>query len=84
MSRRDTIVGLRITQTVDNMHGRPCVRGLRVTVAAVLRSLADYGDIDEVVSFYANLGITREDVLACVSYGATLAADDTIKKGIGT
>ena len=84
MSRRDTIVGMRITHSVDNMHGRPCVRGMRVTVASVLRSLADYGSIDEVVSYYANMELTREDVLACIAYGAKLAADDTIKKGLGT
>lgn len=80
MSRRDTIIGERITHSADNMYGRPCVRGLRVSVAAVLRTLATCdGNVDEVVRAYAKEEITRDDVLACIYYGATLAADDTIK-----
>ena len=82
MSRRDTIIGMRITHSVDNMHGRPCVRGLRVTVAAVLRTLATCdGNVDEVVRAYAKEEISRADILACISYGAMLASDDTIKRG---
>lgn len=85
MSRRDTLVGMRITHSADNMHGRPCVRGMRVTVAAVLRTLCDCdGDIDEAVRVYGYLDLTKADVLACISYAAQLAADDTIKQRQGT
>lgn len=80
MSRRDTIIGERITHSADNMHGRPCVRGLRITVAAVLRALSDCdGNIDDVVRMHVYADLTRQDVLACIAYGAMLAADDTIK-----
>jgi uncharacterized protein (DUF433 family) len=60
----------RITIDPERMHGRPCIRGLRITVADILsllsagetreQILADYPylespDIDAALAFAANL-----------------------------
>jgi uncharacterized protein (DUF433 family) len=50
------------------MGGVPCVRGLRIPVATVLRLLVGgYSDV-EIVAEYPDLRV--EDVRACLQYGA--------------
>lgn len=46
------------------MGGVPCVRGLRIPVATVLRFLADGMTNDEILSQYPDLGIA--DVRECL------------------
>lgn len=48
--------------------GKPTIRGLRITVYDVLSYLAAGMTIDEVLADFPDL--TREDVLACLSYAA--------------
>jgi uncharacterized protein (DUF433 family) len=48
--------------------GRPIVAGTRMRVADVLDALADGAGIDELLGDFPYL--TREDVLACLAYGA--------------
>ncbi len=57
-----------ITLNPDVRSGKPCIRGLRITVYDVLSYLAAGMDIDEVLDDFPAL--TREDVLACLSYAA--------------
>lgn len=52
--------------------GRPCIRGHRIWVSLVLGRLADGATVDEVLGEYA--GLEADDVLACIAYGAKLAA----------
>ena len=49
-----TALADRITIMPTQMHGRPCIRGLRITVADVLGMLAG--------------GMTRDDILRDYSY----------------
>jgi len=58
----------RIVIDQDVCHGRPRVAGTRVRVVDVLDALAAGDTIDELVVDLPYL--TREDVLACISYGA--------------
>jgi uncharacterized protein (DUF433 family) len=51
-----------------NASGKPCIRGLRITVYDVLSYLAAGMSIDDIVSDFPSL--TRDDVLACLSYAA--------------
>ena len=53
------------------MGGRPCIRGLRVTVGMVLGQLAAGRTIEEVLDDYPYL--EREDVLAALDYAAAMA-----------
>lgn len=48
--------------------GKPCIRGLRITVYDVLGYLASGMSIEEILADFPYL--TREDVLACLAYAA--------------
>ena len=58
----------RITIEPGKRGGKPCVRGLRVTVYDVLDYLASGMSYDEVLSDFPEL--EREDILACLAYAA--------------
>lgn len=57
-----------ITLEPGKRSGKPCIRGLRITVYDVLSYLAADMSIDEILSDFPSL--TREDILACISYAA--------------
>lgn len=48
--------------------GKPCIRGLRITVYDVLDYLASGMSIEEVLADFPYL--TRDDILACLAYAA--------------
>jgi uncharacterized protein (DUF433 family) len=54
-------------------HGKPCVKGTRIWVSLILDFLAAGDTVDEVLRDYPHL--TREDVLACIAYGAEMARE---------
>jgi uncharacterized protein (DUF433 family) len=58
----------RITIEPGKRSGKPCVRGMRITVADVLGYLASGMSIDEVLDDFPNL--EKEDILACLSFAA--------------
>ncbi len=57
-----------ITLEPGKRSGKPTIRGLRITVYDVLSYLAADMSIDEILSDFPSL--TREDILACLSYAA--------------
>ncbi len=57
-----------ITVEPGKRGGKPCIRGLRITVHDVLSYLAAGMTIDEILVDFPFL--TREDVLACLSFAA--------------
>ncbi|MGI9016556.1 MAG: DUF433 domain-containing protein [Euzebya sp.] len=61
----------RITIDPAQMGGRPCIRGMRVTVGTVLGQLAGGRTIDEVLVDYPYL--ERDDILAVLEYAAAMA-----------
>jgi uncharacterized protein (DUF433 family) len=48
--------------------GRPCIRGLRITVADVLGWLANGLSHEQILADYPEL--TEDDIRACLSYAA--------------
>jgi uncharacterized protein (DUF433 family) len=58
----------RITRDPEVMGGRPCIRGLRVTVGTVIGLLASGHSIEKVLEDYPYL--ERDDVRAALSYAA--------------
>jgi len=50
------------------MGGRPCIRGLRVTVGTIVGLLGAGHSIEQVLELYPYLD--RDDVLAALSYAA--------------
>ena len=57
-----------ITIEAGKRSGKPCVRGLRITVYDILNMLADGMTYDEIIDDYPK--ITRNDILACLAYAA--------------
>jgi uncharacterized protein (DUF433 family) len=58
----------RITIEPGKLDGKPCVRGMRISVADVLVYLAADMSIEEILSDFPYL--EREDILACLAYAA--------------
>ena len=58
----------RITIEPGKRGGKPCIRGLRMTVSDVLDYLASGMSEDEVLRDFPDL--TREDIRACLAFAA--------------
>ena len=63
----------RITQDPQVMGGKPCVRGMRVTVGMIVGQIGAGRTIEQVLADYTYL--EREDVLQALRYTAWLAED---------
>ncbi len=61
----------RITADLKVMAGKPCIRGMRVTVGMILGELGAGTTIDELLAGYPYL--EREDILEALRFGAWLA-----------
>jgi uncharacterized protein (DUF433 family) len=57
-----------ITLEPGKRGGKPCIRGLRITVEDVLGWLASGMTAEAILTDYPEL--TKEDVLACLAYAA--------------
>jgi uncharacterized protein (DUF433 family) len=57
-----------ITLEPGKRSGKPCIRGMRITVYDVLSYLASGMSVEEVLDDFPEL--TREDVLACFAFAA--------------
>ena len=57
-----------ITIEPGKRGGKPCVRGLRITVYEVLEYLASDMSEDEILADFPDL--TREDLKACIAFAA--------------
>ncbi|MCA9410430.1 MAG: DUF433 domain-containing protein [Candidatus Omnitrophica bacterium] len=58
----------RITIEPAKRGGKPCIRGLRITVYDVLEYLASGMSEDEIVSDFPDLA--KEDIRACLAFAA--------------
>lgn len=58
----------RITVELDKLEGKPCVRGLRITVETVVRLVAGGWSFDEILAAYPDL--EREDIQQSLEYAA--------------
>jgi len=54
-------------------HGQACIKGTRIPVHQVVRMFAHGDSIETLLAAYPS--ITREDVLACLGYAASLAEE---------
>ncbi len=67
-----TLVGDRIEIDPDVMLGNPVIRGTRIPVDLILRKLSQGATEEGLLDAYPHL--TREDILAAVSYAADVAS----------
>ena len=58
----------RITLNTEVMGGKPCIRGLRVTVGTIIGLLASGIMAEEILKMYPYLH--HDDILAALSYAA--------------
>lgn len=56
----------RITIDPEICHGKPCIRGMRYPVEAMLEYLAGGDTIEDVLREFPDL--VREDLLACLEF----------------
>ena len=69
----------RITQEPGTMGGKPCIRGLRVTVGMVVGQIGAGHTVDEVLADFPYL--EREDVMQALRYAAWRAEEREIVLG---
>lgn len=63
----------RITQDPNVMGGKPCIRGMRVTVGMIVGQIGAGHSIEQVLADYPYL--EREDVLQALRYAAWRAEE---------
>lgn len=63
----------RITFSPEVMGGKPCIRGMRVTVGTIVGLVASGKTIEELLADYPYL--EREDILEALSYAAWRAEE---------
>ncbi len=63
----------RITVDPEKMSGLPCIRGMRITVSAVIGQLAGGRSVEQVLEDFPY--IEREDVLAALAYASAAVSE---------
>lgn len=63
----------RITRDPNVMGGKPCIRGMRVTVGMIVGQIGAGHSIEELLADYPYL--EREDILQALRYAAWLAEE---------
>ena len=58
----------RITQNPEIMGGKPCIRGMRVTVGMIVGQIGAGRSVEDLLADYPYL--EREDVLEALKYAA--------------
>ena len=66
----------RITVDPDVCHGKPCVRGLRHPVEALLEYLAGGDTTESLLAEFPDL--EREDILACHEFSRRMLAAKSV------
>ena len=69
----------RITHDPNVMGGRPCIRGLRVTVGTIVGLLAAGHDADEVLAAYPYL--EPDDIRQALAYAAWRSEEQEVAVG---
>ena len=64
----------RISMDPNVCHGQACIKGTRIPVHQILAMLAEGDRVEELLESYPSL--SREDVLACLEYAASLAEEE--------
>ncbi len=78
MTREELLVRISINPEV--CFGKPCIRGRRIWVSLVLDFLAGRMTIERVMEEY---DLAREDVLACIAYGAEMSRERYVDLPLG-
>lgn len=63
----------RISINPQVCHGKPCIKGTRIWVSLILDFLASGSTVEEIIQEYPHL--SKEDIQACMAYGAEAARE---------
>ena len=63
----------RITQDPEVMGGKPCIRGMRITVGMIVGQIGAGRSVEELLTDYPYL--EREDILEAIRYAAWRAQE---------
>jgi uncharacterized protein (DUF433 family) len=66
----------RISVDPTICFGKPCIKGHRIWVSLILDILAGGDSIEQVLENYPQL--TRDDILACIAYGAAMSRENYV------
>jgi uncharacterized protein (DUF433 family) len=66
----------RITRDPKVMGGKPCIRGMRVTVGMIAGQIGSGTSIEEMLKHFPYL--EREDILEAIRYAGAVASDSEI------
>jgi len=64
----------RITIQPDQLDGKPCIRGMRISVQTILEFLSAGNTIEEILEQYPPLN--KEDIQACLQYAAKISGKE--------
>ncbi|MDZ8134294.1 MAG: DUF433 domain-containing protein [Nostoc sp. DedQUE04] len=79
MTKNDLLSRISIDPNI--CFGKPCIKGHRIWVALILDLLAGGETIETILEEYP--GLEREDILACIAYGAEMTRDNYVEIPIG-
>jgi uncharacterized protein (DUF433 family) len=66
----------RITRDPKVMGGKPCIRGMRVTVGMIAGQIGSGTSMEEMLEHFPYL--EREDILEAIRYAGAVASDSEI------
>lgn len=72
----------RISIDPNICFGKPCIKGHRIWVSLILDMLAGGASIEELLEAYPS--IEREDILACLAYGAEASKGGFVELPVNT
>ncbi len=79
VNREDLLQRISIDPQV--CFGKPCIRGHRIWVSLILDFLASGMTMEDLLEEYPSL--QREDILACIAYGAEMARERYVDVPVG-
>ncbi|MBH8571718.1 DUF433 domain-containing protein [Nostocaceae cyanobacterium CENA369] len=79
MTKTDLLSRISIDPNI--CFGKPCIKGHRISVALILDLLAGGETMEAILEEYT--GLEREDILACIAYGAEMARENYVEIPIG-
>lgn len=80
MTKNDLLTRISIDPNI--CFGKPCIRGHRISVSLILDLLVAGETTESILEEYP--GLEKEDILACIAYGAETARDCFVEIPIGT
>jgi uncharacterized protein (DUF433 family) len=66
----------RISVNPNICFGKPCIKGTRIWVSLILDCLATGETFETILDSYPQ--IKREDILACLAYGAAMSQENFV------